>query len=160
MQLLPRLLGAISNSVSVEAIVASRRCFEPAQISRNCYVKTLVFKSDAFYACQDVATKSHEKSLEENGPYLQIILSQHDRPRELQRRTVNNATREKDFSTSFLILGWFSSVCVPTYQVPQTPCFVYPLTAHCLTAAPFSVCHILALAHLIEREAGGMSPAR
>ena len=95
MQILPRLLGAISNSVWVEAIVASRRCFEPAQISRNCYVKTLVFKSGAFYACQDVATKSHEKSLEETGPYLQIILSQHDRPRELQRRTVNNATREK-----------------------------------------------------------------
>ena len=126
----------------------------------NCYLKTLVFKSDPLYACQDVATKSYEKSFEETGPYLQIILNQHDRPRELQRRTVNKATREKDFSTSFLILGWFSSVCVPTYQVPQTPCFVYPLTAHCLTAAPFSVCHILALAHLIEREAGGMSPAR
>ena len=67
---------------------------------------------------------------------------------------------KKDFSTSFLILGWFSSVCVPTYQVPQTPCFVYPLTARYLTAAPFSVCHIRALAHLIEREGGGMSPAR
>lgn len=60
----------------------------------------------------EVATRSHEKSLEETGPYLRIILSQHDRPRGLQRRTVNKSYERKkllylvsDFGLVFFCLG-------------------------------------------------------
>ena len=78
------------------AVVSNLLKFRPI----NCYQKTLVFTSDALYACQDVATKSqeksHKKSLEETGPYLQIILSQHDRPRDSAERLTK--LREKKTS--------------------------------------------------------------
>lgn len=114
-QILPRLLGAISNSVWVEAIVASRCCFEPAQISRNCYLKTLVFKSDALYACKDVATKSYEKSFEETGPYLQIILNQHDRPRSFSAELLTKLREKKTSLPRFWFwAGFLLSGCRPT----------------------------------------------
>lgn len=70
-----------------------------------------MFKSDALYACKDVATKSYEKSFEETGPYLQIILNQHDRPRSFSAELLTKLREKKilylvsDFGLVFFCLG-------------------------------------------------------